>query len=250
MRVALAKAVRQGLVHRNVAALADPPRVQQKHYEPLTVEEAGRLLAAVRGHRLEALVVLALATGLRQGELLGLRWDDVASDCSAVTVRNSLQRIRGQGLQLVPPKTDRSRRTVPLPASAAAVVRAHRDRQVFEQQRAGSEWYDAGAGGFVFCTVIGRPLDASTSGGVWWRGIRAKAGLERVRFHDLRHAAASFLLAEGVGLREVMEQLGHSSIALTANVYAHVLPHVLEESARKLDRVLVAAAAAYPPHAD
>lgn len=233
LRRALNRAVKQGLVHRNVAALADPPKVTTKPVAPLTPAMAQDLLTAIRGHRLEALFVLALATGLRQGEMLGLQWSDIDLDVRRVIVRNALQRIDGKYV-LVPPKTERSRRTLSLPTTTVKMLSEHRDRQKAERAVAGNDWFESN---FVFTTDKGRPLDGVNVTHAFQRLVKA-AGLPHMRFHELRHACASFLLAQGASMRLVMEQLGHSQIGLTMNTYSHIMPEALEEAASMMEQVL------------
>jgi integrase len=233
LRRALGQAEKWGLVARNVARLVDPPKVARPEVRPLTAEEARRLLDATRGDRLEALYSVAVAVGLRQGEALGLRWQDVDLDRGLLTVRVQLQRIGGT-LQLVEPKSPRSQRTIQLPTVVVQALREHRARQLAERLQAGAAWQEHG---LVFTTSIGTPLDARNVVRHFHR-LLAKAGLPRMPFHVLRHTAASLLLAQGLDLRVVQQVLGHSQIALTANLYAHVMPVLLREAAERMDALL------------
>jgi integrase len=171
--------------------------------------------------------------GLRQGEALGLRWQDVDLRSGTLAVRNSLQRINGV-FRLVEPKTRRSRRTVHLPAVVVAQLRAHRARQLEERLRAAQLWEDHG---LVFATELGRPLHAS-SVTIRFQRVLERAGLRRQRFHDLRHACASLLLAQGVSPRVVMEVLGHSQVTLTLNTYSHVIPSLGREAGDRMEDLL------------
>lgn len=233
LRRALGQALKWGLVSRNVATLVDPPRSERPEVHPFDPDEARRFLAAVRGDRLEALYAAALALGLRQGEALGLRWDDVDLARRTLSIRMALQRIEGR-LQLVEPKTKLSRRAVHLPSAPVRALEEHRARQLEERLRAGERWEE---NGLVFTTPVGRPLDASSVTHRFQR-IVAAAGLRRQRFHDLRHACASLLLAQGVSPRVVMEVLGHSQISLTLNTYSHVIPALQREAADRMDSVI------------
>jgi integrase len=221
---------------RNPAALVASPHVPSPEVEVPTPEEARRLLAALRGHRLEALVSVALALGLRQGEALGLRWQDVDLDRKTLTVNVTLQRIRG-AFVLAEPKTARSRRTLVLPSVTAAALRAHRTRQLEERMICGAAWQGEG---LVFTSPVGLPLQGTNVTREFQR-VLARAGLTRRRFHDLRHACASLLLAQGVHPRVVMGLLGHSHIGLTMNLYSHVIPELGEEAAARMEDVLAGA---------
>lgn len=233
LRRALKQAFKWDLVSRNVAVLVDAPRVAQKEIEPFTPEQARVFLDAIRGDRLEALYSVALAVGLRKGEVLGLKWSDVHLDKRTLTVRASLQRING-ALVLVEPKSKQSRRTVALPQIVIDTVRVHRVRQIQERLLAGSRWQDHG---LVFPTTIGTPMDTRNLTRHFRRALQ-DAGLPLRRFHDLRHSCASLLLVQGVHPRVVMEILGHSQISLTMNTYSHVIDKLQHEAAAQIDAVL------------
>ena len=233
LRLALVTAERWGLASRNVARLVDPPRVPHHEIRPLTPEQAHQLLDAAAGDRLEALYVTALATGMRQGELLGLRWEDVDLETRRLHVRHALARVQGK-LVLLEPKTERSRRTLVLPEIALTALRAHRTRQRMERLVAGSRWQETA---YVFTTSLGSALDAATVTRAFQRAL-VRAGLPHSRFHDLRHTAATFLLAQGFTLEDVKNLLGHSSITLTSNTYGHVLEQRQQQLAAGMDAIL------------
>lgn len=233
LRRALGQAEKWGLVSRNVAKLVDPPRVQHPEIKPLTPEESRIFLGTAVGHRLEALYIVAICLGLRQGEVLGLHWQDIDLEKGTLFVRHSLQRIDGK-LQLIEPKTARSRRTIALPSLAIRALRKHRVWQMEERLAKGSAWLETGQ---VFTTRVGTPLDARNVVRQFHM-LLDQAGLPRIRFHDLRHTAASLLLTQGVHPRVVMETLGHSQISLTMNVYSHVLPALQREAANSMDAIL------------
>ncbi len=236
LRGALGYAERTGLVDRNVARLARPPRIPHRTVSPLSIEEARTFLSVIPGDRLEALYLVAIGVGLRQGEILGLRWSDVDLVGGSLTVRHALARINGR-LVLDEPKSATSRRSVPLPAFVHQALVAHRARQLEERSRLGWASGSAEFLDLVFTTTVGTPLDGiSVTRRFQW--IIAAAGLPRQRFHDLRHACASLLLAQGVPARVVMETLGHSEISLTLNTYSHVLPSLGREAAERMDAVL------------
>ena len=183
--------------------------------------------------RVGALFTVALALGLRQGEALGLRWDAVDFTAGSLHVRTALQWV-GKNWQLVEPKSVRSRRVVALPRVAIVALRAHRVRQKKERLLAGGDWQDTG---LVFTTRSGTAIDPNNLTKEFKRVLK-QVGLPAVRFHDLRHTAATFLLAQGVDARTIMETLGHSQISLTLNTYSHVLPVLQRDAADRMNRLL------------
>lgn len=234
LRIALNHAVRTGLVVRNVAALVQKPRVEHQELSYLTPEQSRQLLQACQDHRLGGLITLALTTGLRQGEALGLRWKDVDLDQGTIRIAHALQRRTSEGLVLTEPKTRRSRRALILPATATAALRRLREDQREDRDLAGGQWVE---GDFVFTTLTGKPLDGRNVTRDF-QLILKRSGLPKIRFHDLRHSAATLLLAEGVSARVVMDVLGHSQISVTLNTYSHVIPPLMKEAALAMDRVL------------
>ena len=234
LRNALNEAVRAEQLARNVAALAEAPKTERGKVSPFTPEEAKAFLKAAKGHRLEALFTVALAVGLRHGEALGLRWEDVDLKARTLRVSHALQRVPGKGLQLVEPKSKTSQRVIPLPQVAVKALRQHQLRQKQEARWGGTKWQDTG---HVFTNSIGKPLEQAM---VWheFKDLLKKAGLRDQRFHDLRHCCASLLLAQGVSARTVMETLGHSQISLTLDTYSHVLPALQQDAADQMDALL------------
>ena len=218
---ALKQALRWGLVTRNVAEAVDPPKVHKKEVTPLSPEQARVFLEAARGDRLEALYVLAVHTGMRQGELLALRWDDVDLDAGVLRVRGT--------------KTARSRRTVKLSETALDTVRNHLSRQLEEIDRVGSMWRE---NGLVFATEIGTPLNRHNLTQRSFKPLLERAGLPHIRFHDLRHTCATILLSQGVHAKFVQELLGHATIAITLDTYSHVLPQMAGGTADAMDEAL------------
>jgi integrase len=234
LRTALNQALRWELVSRNVAVLTDPPRHRTREITPLTPRQAGTLLAAVAGHRLEALITVALGLGLRQGEALGLRWEeDVDLEAGTLSVQQTLVRA-GREPRFEEPKTDRSRRTITMPSVVAAALRRHRTRQLEEQLAAGPEWHPSG---LVFTTPIGTPIDRGRLHGTF-KAILRSAGLPDIRYHDLRHTAATLLLVQGVDMRTIMATLGHSRISQTMDLYAHMMPTLRGHAAEQMDAIL------------
>ena len=234
LRGALGRAERWGMIPRNVARLASPPRVPKANIEPLTPVEAKRLLAAAREDRLEALYTVALALGLRQGEALGLRWQDVNLEAGTLLVRKSLQKQDGKFV-LAEVKTDKSRRALKLPDVCTAALRTHQYRQAEERERFGSTWGNDLS--LVFTELDGTPLSRFAVTRRFQRLLDLE-GLPSHRFHDLRHTSATLLLAQGIPLRVIQELLGHSLLATTADVYSHVLPVLMADAASKMDAAL------------
>ncbi|MEU4116519.1 tyrosine-type recombinase/integrase [Kitasatospora sp. NPDC028055] len=218
LKSALEHAVREDELPRNVARNIKTGTPRPRRFEPLTVVEARRFLASVEGHRLQALFELALRTGLRKGELLGLRWEDLDLDGGTASIRRTLQRTPTGGLTTLPTKTVSSERRIALPTECVHALKHHRERQDQEREAAGDAWTDSG---YVFTAPDGSPTDPSTLTRHFTALCRA-ARLRRIRFHDLRHTAATLLLEQGVELVVIKELLGHAHIGVTATVYAHV----------------------------
>lgn len=233
LRAALEQAVRWELVGRNVAKLVRPPRAKCTDVQPLDPDQARTLLQTVQGHRLEALFTVALAIGLRPGEALGLRWQDVDLEAGTVSVRRALQRINSK-LQFEEVKSATSRRHTTLPQVALEALKTHRLRQQEEQEVLGDTWPNTG---LVFTSERGTPLEPRNAARLFQR-MRRKAGLPYRRFYDLRHTCATLLLVQEVHPRVVMETLGHSQISLTMNTYSHVVPTLQQEAARRMDEML------------
>jgi integrase len=231
LRTALNQAVDDGLVVRNVAVPVRTSKKVVRKARPLDMQETRRFLRAIRGDRLEALYLVALL-GLRQGEVLGLVWEDVDLDAGRLEVRQALQRARGR-YELVEPKTEGSHRSVKLPPTVVARLREHRRRQASERLRA-ARWRDEWR--LVFTTVDGSPLNGRVVLAAFQRKL-SEAGLPKVRFHDLRHACSSLLQAGGISPKAVQEQLGHSDLSMTLR-YTKVLPELAEAAARRMEEVL------------
>ncbi len=232
LRTALNIAMRHGLVGRNVASLAEPPHIPEREVQALTPTAARALLDAVRGDRLEGLFTVALACGLRQSEALGLRWRDVELDAGTLSVQRTLQRIDG-AYQFLEPKTRGSRRTLALPKPVAASLREHRTRQLTERLLIGAAWQGGQWGDLVFTDEVGGPL-AGFHVTRRFHKLLMVAGLPPMRYHDLRHGAASLMAAQGVQPRVAMEILGHAQISTTMNIYSHVAPELQREAAERM----------------
>jgi integrase len=234
LRAMLGEAEREEVITRNPAAIVRPPSLAHEEVEPWSPEEASHFLRATASHRLYALFAVGVAVGLRKGELLALQWSDVDLDQGLVHVRQNVQRLPELGLVYGRPKTARSRRTIPLPARSVKVLRAHRARQAAEVLALGPAWNESG---LVFTSSVGTLIEPRNLSRLFDQLIAA-AGVRRIRFHDLRHTCASLLLAQGVPTRVVMDVLGHSQIAITMDLYSHVLQTALRDAADAIDRAL------------
>lgn len=212
---------------RNAAALTDAPRVTQTPVAPLSASQVRQLMDAARDDWHGPLFTVAATTGLRQGELFGLRWEDVDLAAGELRVRHAMQRVDGV-MTLVEPKTTRSRRTISLSAITVDALKTQRVRQLQRRLALGEDW--KGTDSLVFTSTVGTRCNAS-HGTRRLQALLASAGLPRQRFHALRHCTASLLLAAGEHPRVVMEMLGHSQISLTMNTYSHVMPAAMQAAA-------------------
>jgi integrase len=234
---ALKQAVMDGLIPRNATEAVKPPQPTREEMHPLTPEQAKLLLLQVAhesGDRLEALYVLAIHTGLRQGELLGLKWDDVDLDDGSLQVRRTLA-ITKNGSVFTSPKTSGSRRSVKLTQRATEALRSHLKRQLGEIDRVGSLWSE---NGLIFASETGEPLDRRAVTKLKFKPLLKRAGLPEIRFHDLRHTCATLLLTRNVNPKIVSEMLGHSTIAITLDTYSHVLPNMRDQAAAAMEEAL------------
>ncbi len=231
---ALERAVRWQLLARNPARAVEAPRFPRTEVRALDADGVRRVLDVAERTPLGALVHVAVMTGLRQGELLGLCWSDVDLERGVAHVRQVCQWLSGIGFFFREPKTHRSARPVALTPSTVARFHRHRRAQLESRLALGSAYRD---GGLVFTTGIGTPIEPSNLRRVWLR-IVAAAGVGPLRFHDLRHSHASLLLREGIHPKVVSERLGHATVGITLDTYSHVLPGLQAQAATVLDRVL------------
>lgn len=233
LRKAIGQAVKWDLIPRNVVTLTDPPKVQRYKATPLTGEQGKAFIAAASGDRLEVLFIVALALGLRLGEALGLRWSDVDFEAKTLRVEQTIQRVNGKFI-FGSTKTDKSRRTLHPSDPTLEALRAHRRKQQEERLRVGPEWGDLD---LIFTTETGNPIDPSNVRRSFLR-VLAAANLPTIRFHDLRHSCATYLAANGISARVAMEQLGHSEIRTTLEIYSHVMPEMKEEAKRAIQNTI------------
>lgn len=225
---ALTLAEREGIVGRNVCAVTEPPSAKAPQGRTWTADEARRFLAKAKDDTLAPLWLLALATGLRRGELLGVRWQDIDLERGALTVKQTVQ-LLNRAPHIQTPKTD----AVKLSPDAVTALNDHR-KEWIARKLAASAWDD---GDLVFCTNAGKPLNPNNL----YRNYHAivdRAGVPRIRIHDLRHTHATLLLAAGTPIRAVSERLGHSKTSVTLDTYAHVLPDMQDHAVNAINAAL------------
>jgi len=233
---ALSDALRKGTVTRNVAQQADAPKVSASRKTEMRVWDADQLRAFLDGaktHRLHPLLYLAANTGMRRGEVLGLRWSDVDLEAGRISIRQALISVEYK-MQMSDTKTGGSERTVDIDSRTIAILRAHRKRQIEEHLAIGPKWEDTGLvatkleGGWFHPDLFSQVFDRMVAG----------SSLPRIRLHDLRHTHASLLLKAGVPVKVVSERLGHATPAFTMAVYQHVLPGMQAEAASTFSELI------------
>jgi integrase len=242
LHTALDGAVRREMLSRNVCDLVSPPRKIHKEIKPLTPVQIRQLLDVAKGHPHEALFILALATGMRRGELLGLKWQDIDFVKGVLQVRRTLSRVPTKMVEELgtsyiesETKTNRSRRSIVLTGFAIEALKQHQARQLTAKQKAGDLWQEHN---YVFCSPTGTYLSPGHNALVQLKKLLEKAGLPDIRFHDLRHSAATMLLMMGIHPKIVQEILGHSEISMTMDTYSHVLPGMQQDAMNKLHDAL------------
>jgi integrase len=231
---ALDQAVKWNMIPRNPTEVVRAPRPTPKEMHPLSTDETRKLLEAARSDKLEALYVLAIHTGMRQGELLALKWLDVDLENATVSVRRTLTKNGGR-LLLGEPKTRKSRRNIQLTDEAVRALREHLDRQVEHIQRFGDLYRDEG---LIFASEVGTLINPSNLRQRSFASLLKRASLPQIRFHDLRHTCATLLLSRNVHPKFVQELLGHANIAITLDTYSHVLVSMGDHTARAMELAL------------
>lgn len=226
-------AVLRGFVPRNVSDTVSSPRKERHEIQTLTPEQAQHLLEVAHDHRLEALLTVALATGMRRGEILALRWKDINLEKRHLQIRHTVGHVAGHGYIETEPKTKRSRRSLILPQKVIDALHHHYLTQLEEQKKAGASWEDHD---LVFSNKHGGYLSSGTLFHMFTVLLK-DAGLPHMRFHDLRHSAATILLTMGIHPKVVQELLGHSTISMTMDIYSHVLPSMQQDAMDKWDNL-------------
>ncbi len=219
------------LISYNVCGAVNPPKCIGKEMSVLTLEQVEQLLDSAKGDRFEALYALAVTTGMRRGELLGLKWEDVDLNVGTVRVKRSLILIRG-GLVFVPPKSAKSRRSITLTSGVVESLEKHKAYQ--DEERLGKRWRK---NSLVFPTTVGTPIYPHHFVRRYFKKLLKKANLPDIRFHDLRHTCATLLLTKSVHPKIVQEILGHSTISITLDTYSHVLPNMQEKAVAAMEDI-------------
>jgi integrase len=239
---ALNQAVREGILLRNPAEAVERPRVEAKEFKIFTEDQARQFLLATSGHRNEALFYLALTTGMREGELLGLKWSDVDWIKGVLNVQRQLQRIDHKGLAFVPPKTKSGIRQIKLGQGMLDRLAEHRLRQDCEREACGGRWQE---NGLIFPSSIGTPLEPHRIYDEF-KELLVKAGLPDMRFHDLRHTALSLLIEMGIAVTTVQQRAGHSKASVTTDIYGHSMSKSQERAAEMIEELIIPVAVKLP----
>ena len=227
----LEKAVRYGLVMRNPVQGAALPRYRHAEMMVLDETQVSQLLVSVIGCRNEALYHLAVTTGMRQGEIFGLKWSDLQWVSGRLYVQRQVQQVRGKTWDTVEPKTRSGKRVIKLGEGTLQKLREHKERQDVERKVAGDLWQDLD---FIFSSSVGTPIDASNLR-LEFHKVLDRAGLPKIRFHDLRHTAASLMLNHGIPVIVVSKMLGHSKPTITMDIYGHLYNEMQDEAAKLMD---------------
>jgi len=230
---ALKQAVKNQLVIRNVAEATELPKNEYREAKAMTITEMKKFLNILEDNRLKAAFIVLLGTGLRRGELLALKWENVNLKEGFITVKEGLVWVSGKGIIINQPKTEKSKRTIPLPDNVLNEIKKHKVRQAEEKLKIGDIYQDHG---LVFCTELGTPIIPRNFDRTF-HSLLKKADLMGIKLHSLRHTYATRLLEAGENLKVVSDLLGHSRINITADIYSHVSPELKREAAAKLNNL-------------
>jgi integrase len=227
-------AVKNGTLVRNAAAVHAPPKVEERELEILIPDQIAEVLAKLEGHWLCPIVSIALATGMRRGELLALQWGDIDLDGGTLRVERSVEETKA-GLRVKPPKTKRGRRNITLPSETIAILRAHKVRQL--ELRLALSMGNITPSTLVFSTIDGELMRPRNLSKAWWRA-RAAMTLPAVSFHAFRHSHASMLIRAGVDVLTISRRLGHAQASITLDRYGHLLEGADAAAAKAIEGVL------------
>lgn len=231
---AMEQAARSSYIPRNPAHGATLPRVPQVEMQYLDEDQVLQFLIAAQESRFYALYQLAIKTGMRQGELLGLKWQDISWRKGTLTVKRQVQRVPGQGFVFGEPKTKAGNRSIKLGEATLQALREHSQRQQVDRAAAGSQWQDLD---LVFPSKVGTPMDQRNLLNDFY-AVLARAGLHRIRFHDLRHTAASLMINNNIAINRVSQVLGHSKPSVTLDIYSHVFAGSQDDIAALMDEIV------------
>lgn len=237
------QALKNQLVQKNVSVATTLPRCKRQEMRILTVEEQEKFLNAIQNHRNSTALTMSLACGLRQGEILGLRWRDVDVKQGIIHIRQSLQRVKSYDsgstaktkLEYGEPKSERSKRSIPIPTDVLKELLEYRKRQMEEKLLLGQAYQD---NDLVFCIMNGKPYDPRSFNYIFKRLVK-KAGIPDANLHALRHTFATRLLESNVHPKVVQELLGHSNITTTLDTYSHVMPEIKEAAAQSINHLFI-----------
>jgi integrase len=230
---ALAQELKWTMIPRNAADAVKAPRPAPEEMHPLSSDEACKLVEAAHGDKLEALYILAVQIGMRQGELLALKWEDVDLNREVIHVRRTLVRSRGR-IALGEPKTKNSRRPVDITSVAVEALQTHLEQQLEDIERLGDLYRDDG---LVFTSGVGTLINPSNLRRRSFKPLLQRAGLPQIRFHDLRHTCATLLLSRNTNPRLVQALLGHATVAITLDTYSHIIPGMGNHTARAMEDI-------------
>jgi integrase len=219
------------MLPRNVCDAVTPPRLSRKEHAVLTPDQARALLKQIKGHRFEALLTVALITGMREGELLALHWSDIDFVNCSLQVKRNVAHFKGLGYVEAEPKTAKGRRQIKLPLFVVEILINHQAQQTEQRCKNPDAWADKG---LVFTGAAGNYISLTTLRKTF-NNVLKQAGLPHMRFHDLRHSAATIMLSMGTHPKVVQEILGHSQISVTLDVYSHVLPSMQADNTKRWD---------------
>lgn len=230
----LQQAVREGILGRNPTEAVERPKVEKTEMQILTEEQARRFIIATMRNRYGMLFFLALITGMRQGELLGLKWADLDWDKGLLNVQRQLQRSRGRGPQLVPPKTQAGRRQIKLGQASLERLGKHKEEQAEMRTAQGARWEE---NELIFPNSLGKPMSSANLFEDFKQFLRDNT-LPDIRFHDLRHTSISFLLDMGTPVNTVQQRSGHSKASITTDTYGHSMAHSQDEAAERIEELI------------
>ena len=240
INASLKQAVKNHLISSNPTEAVTPPKMTRREIRVLTPEEQDKFMNALKGHRLEALFKLALATGMRKGELLALTWEKVDFEDNTISISKTAKRVRNQetmksSIEVGGPKSKSGYREIPMLPSVAPILSKHYILQQKEQKEAGSAYNQLG---IVFCSKVGTYIEARRINSTLEK-ILKQAGVEHINFHALRHTFATRALENSVPAKVVQKMLGHADVSLTLNTYTHVLKETLHDEIGKMDNIFI-----------